>query len=357
MGLMLACALAAALLAYMAAVPATRLAIAWARRGAGLDHANERSSHTVPTPRLGGVGVAAGIAAVAPLPLLFPALGEAPGAVAVPLPWAAVFATTAAAFAVGLWDDLRSLGPLPKLAALLAVSALAPALGLAPAVLPAGLPPLVNALLAAAVVFALMNMVNFMDGINGMAGRIGQLAALGLLLAHAGHAGMGALCAVAGALCGACMAFLLFNLGDAKTFLGDCGAHAIGAMIACLLLASLMRGGQHPVPPAVYLLLVFPGLFDIGFTMLRRALRGEAVWRPHRSNLYQRHLIATGGDHARTMDWYLPFLATASLGAVALARLAEFLRTPLLLTGASLALCAAIAAAQLRGVARAEALR
>lgn len=135
-----------------------------------LDMPNLRSSHAVPTPRLGGVAIVLGTWCGV---LLFSAVtGGFPAA------WPLLAAATLVGL-VGLADDL---GDLPtSLRAGVQVLAAAGLLYLFPPPLVAGAPGLL-ALAAAAVgvfwIVALSNAFNFMDGIDGIAGGTALVSAL-----------------------------------------------------------------------------------------------------------------------------------------------------------------------------------
>jgi UDP-N-acetylmuramyl pentapeptide phosphotransferase/UDP-N-acetylglucosamine-1-phosphate transferase len=92
--------------------------------------------------------------------------------------------------------------------------------------------------------------------------------------------------------------------------MGDAGSGFFGFLFAALPLLA-PPGRVSVVWCAV--LLMWPFLFDTGFTLLRRASRGENVLSAHRSHLYQR-LILTGRSHAQVA---LLYGGLALLGAVA----------------------------------------
>ena len=119
-----------------------------------------------------------------------------------------------------------------------------------------------------------------------------DVAALGLMLAAAS--------------CG----FLLHNWHPAKVFMGDAGSGFFGFLFAALPLLS-PPGQVSMLWCAV--LLMWPFLFDFGFTLIRRARRGENVLSAHRSHIYQR-LVLTGRSHSHVA---LVYTGLALLGAVA----------------------------------------
>ena len=94
---------------------ATGVCIRYALRRNLLDHPNERSSHSQPVPRVGGVGIVLGF---------FVPLVAGWGMHAVKLENGyGIMLGLAGMAAIGLWDDLRSLAPPAKYALQLAIAA------------------------------------------------------------------------------------------------------------------------------------------------------------------------------------------------------------------------------------------
>ncbi len=291
------------------------LAAAWAGTGAVLrvlerrailDHPNERSSHAVPTPRGGGLAVIAvtlaawfGIAALAgTLGLYWPAL-------------AAALALAAVSWA----DDLRDIGPAPRLAAqAAAVAAGLFALPGAGPVFQGLLPPALDTLAAGLVWLWFVNLFNFMDGIDGISGAETASIGVGLCLVAliGGWAGEVALYALTAA--SAAVGFLAWNWPPARIFLGDVGSVPLGYMTGWLLLGAAAEGYW-----AAALLLPLYYLADATLTLARRLARGERVWRAHREHFYQR-AVRRGLDHGAVV--HVVLATNAVLGACALFSLA-----------------------------------
>ena len=179
----------------------TSLVRRWVLRRAVLDHPNERSSHTRPTPR--GAGIA--LALVVLLWLV------AAGFVGT-LPWNTVIALTgggAIVAGVGWADDVRSLSAHWRLAFhfLASVWAVAwlggmPALSLGQSSATLGLAG--TALAVIGIVWA-TNLFNFMDGIDGIVEALSIGAIGGILLLHVSSPGLAQLSFVIG---GAALGFL-----------------------------------------------------------------------------------------------------------------------------------------------------
>jgi len=260
-------------------------ALPWLRRRA-LDHPTDRSSHTVPTPRGGGIGVLAGL-------VVGCAVG---GVLGHPPSWWVVLAASSLGV-LGLTEDLRGLSIRVRLATQVALC-----LGLVAGLAVTQSEPL-WVLVAAFGLVVLVNAYNFMDGING----ISSLSALvaGAWYAHlASTADAERLTVAAVALAGAAVGFLPWNLVRARAFLGDCGSYALGGAVGLLGLAVWLEGASAVAAVAPLLLY----LADVGWTLAWRVGRREPWYEAHRQHVYQR--LADAAGHLRAS------LAVAGLSAV-----------------------------------------
>lgn len=272
------------------------LLVAWAATGAlipllrrrgVLDVPNERSSHEQPTPRGGGLGILAGLAA-----------GTAVAwGLGLPLPGWPFWAGAGLIAAIGVVDDhTGGLSALVRFALQTLAAAIvlvgAPE-GLTRLPFPAPLDPTVGWLglpLAMLWLLAVTNFYNFLDGIDGFAGLQGLIAGLGIGLLMTGSP----LFVVGLGLAGACAGFLLHNWHPARIFMGDVGSGTLGFMFAALPFQI-----DSPVRAEVVFVVAMCLWFflaDGAYTMLRRGVQGERVWEPHRDHLYQR-LLKTGLRH------------------------------------------------------------
>ena len=265
---------------------ATRVLIPLLRRRAP-DIPNSRSCHSQPTPRGGGLGILAGIAAGCLLAWL---LGATPGTTGL-----LVGATIIAA--CGWWDDIRALSAGRRLAVQICAAAIVlwqygP---LEHVPLP---PPFDLPLGPAALPFSILwivgtvNIYNFLDGIDGHAGL--QAVVAGLAFACMGFGGSSQVLGVA--LAGANAGFLIHNWHPARIFMGDVGSTTIGLLLATLPFQA--RPEQQPLALFCMAMCLWFFLADGTLTMLQRFLRGERLWVPHRSHIYQR-LVLSGVPHAR----------------------------------------------------------
>lgn len=283
----------------------TAAALAYARRRGLLDQPGKRRSHSMATPRGGGVGIVAAIVLVG-----LPAW-RLLGPVSSWLPVAMLAVAVLAVAVVGWRDDHAPLPVWPRLAVHVAAALLVGAVALAPWIARNAhawwlLVPL------AIMLVGFINAHNFMDGIDGILGQEGSFVLLGygLLAAWLGDTGIAAL---AFATAAGCLGFLFFNFPPARVFMGDVGSGALGLAIGVVAALVVQRN-----PGMFWACLILPSAFlvDSGLTLARRVLGGQRWYAPHRQHLYQ-WLVRVKWSHARTdvayVIWNLAIVAPLAL--------------------------------------------
>ena len=266
----------------------------WAARTA--DQPNERSLHTVPTPRVGGLGVMAGALPVAAL--------FADDALAVLLACAALLTV------VSCIDDWKSLPIEVRLPAHFVAAAIAILAIASPDARHSDLGAF-EVTLAIVVLAWMTNLFNFMDGADGLAGGMAAIGFSALALA-ASAAGAMPLALAAAAIAAASVGFLAHNFPPARVFLGDAGSVPLGFLAGALGLYGTLAGAW----PLSFPLLVFsPFIADASVTLMRRVLRGEPFWRAHRSHYYQR-LVLAGWTRRGLVLWSYALMLAAAASAL-----------------------------------------
>ncbi len=284
----------------------------YALRSNLLDHPNERSSHSVPTPRGGGVaivasfllltlalGVAGRIGALLCIAILgggaiVATLGVIDDRWQVPARWRFLGHSAAAAWVLG-W-----MGALPPV----------PALGF---VVDLGLAAV---LLSALFLVWSINLFNFMDGIDGIA----SIEAITVSLAGAlvwWLVRPGGDWPVAVLLAASVTGFLIWNFPPARIFMGDAGSGFLGLMVATLALWS-GRTDAHLFWSWFILLGVF--MVDATTTLVRRVRRGDKFNQAHRSHAYQ-YAARKHGSHKKVslacgfinIVWLLPIAVLVAM--------------------------------------------
>lgn len=270
-----------------------------------MDIPNARSSHSIPTPRGGGVSiVVAFLLAVVilgwqhlmPVSAVVAILG-AGGLVAV----------------IGFMDDhghiaarWRLLGHFAAAAwALFWLGGLAP-LNLFGASINLGV---IGHVLAAFYLVWMLNLYNFMDGIDGIASIEAVTTCCGVAVIY-GLTGFTDLAWAPLLLAAAVAGFLFWNFPPARIFMGDAGSGFLGVALGVLSLQ-----GAWAEPRFFWAWLILLGVFivDATLTLIRRLLRGDKVYEAHRSHAYQfasrhfgKHLPVTVGVGLINVLWLFP---------------------------------------------------
>ncbi|MBV9538406.1 MAG: undecaprenyl/decaprenyl-phosphate alpha-N-acetylglucosaminyl 1-phosphate transferase [Acidisphaera sp.] len=250
-----------------------------------MDSPNARSAHGKPTPKSGGVGIV--VAFMLGIVVLYDYADFS--RLADPYFRGVILAAFLIAV-VSFLDDLRDWPFAVKLTAQLVAALAVVSSGLYIRVF--NLPYLGSldlGLLGAAATVAWIlfatNAMNFIDGLNGLAAGTALVACLFLAGIAASQAGwfvyFASLLLAAGIL-----GFLPFNFPRARIFMGDVGSQFCGFVLAVLGVAAA-RFGAIEMSFLLVPLLLFGVLFDVAFTLARRALAGERLTKAHRGHLYQ----------------------------------------------------------------------
>jgi Fuc2NAc and GlcNAc transferase len=279
-----------------------------------IDMPNARSSHSVPTPRGGGVGI------VVAFLLTLPAL-EWAGFISGPH-FLAIFGAGILVAVVGFLDDHGHIAARWRLLGHFSAAAWALYwLGGLPAVEIFGLTfnfGLLGDVLALLYLVWMLNLYNFMDGIDGVAGIEAITACLGACVLY-WLSDVTELIWLPVVLAVAVSGFLYWNFPSARIFMGDAGSGFLGIVLAILSLQAAWVSSQ-----LLWGWLILLGVFivDATFTLLRRLIRREKVYEAHRSHAYQfasrqwgRHLPVTLAIGGLNVFWLLPIaFCVTSLG-------------------------------------------
>lgn len=304
---------------FIPVIVAVSFSLTWALRRYALsrslmDIPNARSSHSVPTPRGGGVAIVLAFTLALGM-LLFAGLMSSSA-------FLAIAGGGALIAVIGFMDDhghiaarWRLLGHFVASLWLLFWLGGLPAVQIWGGTFDLGW---FGHLLAAFYLVWLLNLYNFMDGIDGIASVEAICVCLGACLLYwAGNTTqlIGAPLLLAVSVAG----FLFWNFPPARIFMGDAGSGFLGIVLGGLSLqaawvsADLLWG---------WLILLGVFVVDATFTLFRRLLRGDKVYEAHRSHAYQfasrrfgNHLPVTVAVGAINLLWLLPIaLAITQFG-------------------------------------------
>lgn len=253
-----------------------------------MDQPNERSSHTVPTPRGGGLAVTIAwfvgliyfyITQRIEQPLFFALLSGLPLTL------------------IGFVDDILSLKPGIRFLVqfVCAASALWFLEGLQHcqlSIINYQFPFILTPLAFIAIIWSI-NLFNFLDGIDGYISTEVIFIGISLFL-------------LAGSLFGILLAvsvggFLIWNWPKAKIFMGDVGSTLLGFIVAVLAIYY-----QNTLQLSLVAMLILTAVFwfDATVTLIRRILNKEKLSEAHRKHAYQR-IVQAGWSHQKTTLWSL----------------------------------------------------
>ena len=287
--------LALALAAAVVSLALTPLARALAVRVGAVDQPGPRRVHAAPTPRFGGLAIAAAVLGGAWAARALPG----PAATLDPRPLVGLTCAALPVLALGLADDRRSVGPWVKLA----IQASA---ALTLIVFGYGVPSLTNpfagpvatglwsAPLTVAWVLAVTNAINLIDGLDGLAAGLVAIACAALWMTGRMHADFYVMF-FASLLIGACLGFLRWNFPPARVFMGDTGSQFLGLTLAAV---SLLENRKGTAALTLLLPLVALGLpiADSLLALARRLASGRHVFRGDTGHIHHR-LLAAGLSH------------------------------------------------------------
>ncbi|HSL41841.1 MAG TPA: glycosyltransferase family 4 protein [Anaerolineales bacterium] len=266
-----------------------------------LDTPNERSSHSIPMPRGGGLAIVFLVLSISVW-----------AANQIEINRSVSYIVLSAILALVGWrDDLFSLSPnyrflVQGLVATISILGMGyfkvvriPLLG----DLDLGA---VGIIITFLWIIGMINAYNFMDGIDGMAGGVAVVAGLGWMILSS-NVNNPFVFWVALSIASTSLGFLGHNWPPAKIFMGDVASTFLGYSFAVLPLLSADQGGDALT---IGTLLMWTVIMDTFVTFLRRLVSGENVFSGHRSHLFQQ-LVLGGYKHGMISSLYifLTFLA------------------------------------------------
>lgn len=333
--------------AFALSLLSTAIARRVAPRFGYVDHPGGHKSHLAPTPYGGGVAMflaawlpaAAGLAVVsfADPAWIKDTFGESVGVYIAGLalrtgPAWVILAGGLALHLMGLLDDFRPLGAMPKLVVIAAVAAAVATWGGVRIGEFAGGP--ISILLTVVWLGVIINAMNFLDNMDGLSAGIGCICAAvfvacGLLAPEP----QVLVPAMASLFCGAMLGFLVFNFPPARIFMGDAGSLLIGYMLGVIsIMTTYYRSGQgggeaadaaastavagsgSPYALAIPLVVLAVPLYDFISVMVIRISEGRNPMRGDQRHFSHRLVERGLSRRAAVLTIYL---ATATTGLAA----------------------------------------
>ncbi len=294
-----------------------------------------RDTHTVVTPRWGGIGMWISMSVtflvVSHLPLVAKSFGrEATG----------IFLAGTFIMILGALDDLYDLDSITKFAGQAVAGGILLLHGVQILWLPINgiyiLPPSIGQLLTILFVMVVINAINFVDGLDGLATGIVAICAMAffgfsyLLAVVNGLNRAGAPSLITAIIIGVCIGFLPHNYHPARIFMGDSGAMFLGLLLSA---AAITLTGQidlnaitNQSSNKVLLPLLLPfsvlaiPLIDLSMAIVRRLRAGRSPFAADKEHLHHK-LLSMGNSHRRTSailySWTAMFAFPTAIAAFA----------------------------------------
>ncbi|MDX6604933.1 MAG: UDP-GlcNAc:undecaprenyl-phosphate/decaprenyl-phosphate GlcNAc-phosphate transferase [Solirubrobacterales bacterium] len=289
-----------------------------ANRVGAIDFPNQRSLHDIPTPKLGGLAILAGVLAAGVIWL--PSEGESRailiGAVVITL--------------VGFVDDVYDLSALPKLLGQAAAVVIPVAAGvtvesftipffgrLTPGTVELVNLPWVDAVNLGQVatvvgIVAVINVINLIDGVDGLAAGVCVISALSLaviaLSLERTDAGV-----LAALTAGAALGFLRHGFPPANVFMGDTGSNLLGYLLGAVAVQGALKTNAVVALFLPLIILAVP-ILDTGFVVAKRLKYRRPIYKADTSHFHHR-MANIGFSQRRTLlylyGWTLVMAALA----------------------------------------------
>ncbi|MFJ7315178.1 glycosyltransferase family 4 protein [Pseudomonas sp. NPDC098747] len=177
----------------------------------------------------------------------------------------------------------------------------------------------ITGILLAVYLVWMLNLYNFMDGIDGLASVEAISVCLCACLVY-WVSGYYALMWTPFLLVACVAGFLCWNFPPARIFMGDAGSGFLGLMVGLLAIISCSK-----MPDLLWCWLILLGVFivDATWTLLRRLARGDRIYEAHRSHAYQ-YASRHHGSHktvvyavlAINLLWLTPLAVMTAIGLV-----------------------------------------
>ncbi|GAC1478582.1 MAG: MraY family glycosyltransferase [Candidatus Dormibacteria bacterium] len=158
----------------------------------------------------------------------------------------------------------------------------------------------------------LQNTINLIDGVDGLAAGVVAIVAAAILLAAINVNRPDTVILAAG-LIGACLGFLVFNWHPARIFMGDTGSNFLGFTLAALSVLSVAKVAVVISLVVPLLALTIP-IFDTGWAILRRRVRGQSIATPDAEHLHHRLLDYGLSPRETALVFYFGTAIFAALG-------------------------------------------
>ncbi len=294
------------------------LSIKFAKKFNIIDNPKEdnRRVHKVPTPRVGGIAIIAGMAASLLVYFLITLFTEN----TVDKRYLGYILGGIIIVVMGFVDDLKNLRPLYKFLFQLLAGTVIYVFGISiagikipfiyPEMIDFGIWSFPITLLW---VLGISIAVNLIDGLDGLAAGISAIASVSLLMIFAINGAPMEAIVIAIALVGSTVGFLPYNFNPAKTFMGDTGSNFLGYTLATISIIGMAKGYTVLAIVAPLIVVGVP-VFDMLFVIVRRLIHHQWITTPDKGHIHHR-LLKRGFSQKQVV--LILYTLTSVLGIIA----------------------------------------
>ena len=263
----------------------------------------ERHLHSSPLPRLGGVAIFLSFSSCVTLAAVWAEHSPRLHSPHILKATATILVPAAIVFLLGVYDDLRGVGPYVKFTVQGIAATMLYAGGLRIVNIPVvfgdrPLPGFVGLLFTVAWVLAITNAFNLIDGLDGLAAGSALFSTM-VVFVVALLNGPNLVEMMTIVLAGSILGFLRFNFNPATIFLGDSGSLFIGFLLSALALYGAQKA---PTIVAVAIPIVSFGLpiLETVLSVVRRLISGRPVFTADREHIHHK-LLQHGLTHRQVV--------------------------------------------------------
>ncbi len=301
--------IAVAVISFLITIVVTPVAIYQAKKRGWVDLPNERKVHKVPMPRVGGLGILAGIVAGMVLTSFFESST-----------WTLWLLIPVVLISLmGFMDDVKGLSFKTKFLVQIVASVLAVlfvGVNISEVTNPFNhariefgpLGPVVTVIW----IVGITNAVNLSDGLDGLAAGLSAISALTLAVTSAKNNMAAALISLS--VFSSALAFLKYNFHPAKTFMGDTGSQLLGFILAVIAVKGSSLSAST-LSLAIPLLAIGVPILDTVYAFVRRMVRGGNPFLPDKMHIHHQ-LLNIGFSHVQAVLFM--YAVSSGLAAIAI---------------------------------------
>lgn len=222
--------------------------------------------------------------------------------------------------ALGIVDDMDSVGAIPKLFVQIAAASIAVLHGTVVEYISNPFSSgsyidlgVMSVPLTILWIVAITNAVNLIDGLDGLAAGVSAISSVSLVVI-AFIVSEPSVALIMIALVGTCLGFLPFNVYPAKIFMGDTGSTFLGFILGCMSIQGLFKM-YAVISFAIPFIIIGLPIFDTGFAFLRRIFKGKNPLIADRGHVHHK-LIDMGFSQKQSVA--LLYMVTCALGLFAM---------------------------------------